>query len=140
MRPCHAIVAIALIALTAGFAWWAFGAVLLGIGTAMVYPTLLAVIGDVAHPRWRASAVGVYRLWRDGGFAVGALLTGVIADTLGLLAAVWFVAAVTAASGVVVAFRMYETAGPRRLSMSPPSPSAAMSRPPVPRAASGVPR
>ena len=133
-------VAIAVIALTAGFAWWAFGAALLGVGTAMVYPTLLAVIGDVAHPRWRASAVGVYRLWRDGGFAVGALLTGIIADTLGLLAAVWFVAAVTAASGVVVAFRMYETAGPRRLSMSPPSPSAAMSRPPAPRAASGVPR
>ena len=56
---------------------------LLGAGTAMVYPTLLAVIGDVAHPAWRASAVGVYRLWRDAGFAVGALLAGVIADRVG---------------------------------------------------------
>src|SRR5207302_6176414 len=81
-------VAIALVAVTTGFAWWAFGAALLGVGTAMVYPTLLAVIGDVAHPQWRASAVGIYRLWRDGGFAVGALLTGVIADSFGLLTAV----------------------------------------------------
>jgi hypothetical protein len=87
---------------------WAAGALLLGAGTAMVYPTLLAAIGDVAHPRWRAS-VGVYRLWRDGGFAVGALLAGVVADLLGLAAAIWTVAALTAASGVVVAVRMYET-------------------------------
>ncbi len=82
---------------------------LLGAGTAMVYPTLLAAIGDVAHPAWRARAVGVYRLWRDGGFAVGALVAGLIADTYGLTAAVWAVAALTAASGIVVAVRMYET-------------------------------
>jgi MFS family permease len=82
---------------------------LLGIGTAMVYPTLLAAIGDVAHPAWRASAVGVYRLWRDAGFAVGALLAGVIADLAGMRAAVWVVAALTATSGLVVAVRMYET-------------------------------
>ena len=82
---------------------------LLGAGTAMVYPTLLAAIGDVAHPSWRASAVGVYRLWRDTGFAVGALLAGVVADLAGLVAAVWVVAALTAASGLVVAVRMYET-------------------------------
>jgi MFS family permease len=75
----------------------------------MVYPTLLAVIGDVAHPVWRARAVGVYRLWRDGGFAVGALLAGVIADLWGLPAAIWTVAALTAASGLLVAGRMYET-------------------------------
>ena len=75
----------------------------------MVYPTLLAVIGDVAHPAWRARAVGVYRLWRDGGFAVGALLAGIIADLLGIRAAIWVVAALTAASGLVVAVRMYET-------------------------------
>jgi MFS family permease len=75
----------------------------------MVYPTLLAAIGDVAHPLWRASAVGVYRLWRDGGFAVGAVLAGVIADALGLRAAIWSVAALTAASGVLVLVRMYET-------------------------------
>jgi MFS family permease len=75
----------------------------------MVYPTLLATIGDIAHPAWRARAVGVYRLWRDGGFAVGALLTGAIADAYGLVAAIWTVAALTAASGLFVAVRMYET-------------------------------
>jgi MFS family permease len=85
------------------------GAVLLGVGTAMVYPTLLAAIGDVAHPSWRASAVGVYRLWRDLGYAIGALLAGLVADVLGLPAAMWLVAALTFASGVVVALRMSET-------------------------------
>jgi len=92
-----------------GFAAWAVGAALLGAGTAMVYPTLLAAISDVAHPSWRASAIGVYRLWRDSGFAVGALLAGVIADWFGLAAAIWAVAALTASSGLVVAIRMYET-------------------------------
>ncbi len=101
--------AIGLIAAVHSFQLWTAGALLLGAGTAMVYPTLLAAIGDVAHPRWRASSVGVYRLWRDGGFAVGALLAGVVADLLGLAAAIWAVAALTAASGVVVAARMYET-------------------------------
>lgn len=71
--------AIGLVALGAGFPVWALVQVLLGAGTAMVYPTLLAVIGDVAHPAWRARAVGVYRLWRDGGFAVGALPAGAVA-------------------------------------------------------------
>ena len=80
----------------------------------MVYPTLLAAIGDVAHPSWRATAVGVYRLWRDTGFAVGALLAGLVADLAGLAAAVWVVAALTAASGLVVAGRMYETRPPAR--------------------------
>jgi MFS family permease len=88
---------------------WAAGAILLGVGTAMVYPTLLAAISDVAHPNWRASAVGVYRLWRDTGFAVGALLAGLVADLAGLEAAVWVAAVLTAGSGVVVAVRMYET-------------------------------
>ena len=101
--------AIALIAATRGFAPWAAGAIVLGAGTAMVYPTLLAAIGDVAHPTWRASSVGVYRLWRDAGFAVGALLAGLVADALGIAAAIWAVAALTAASGFVVAVRMYET-------------------------------
>jgi MFS family permease len=86
---------------------------LLGAGTAMVYPTLLAPIGDIAHSDWRASAVGVYRLWRDAGFAVGALLAGVVADLLGLAAAIWVVAALTAASGVVVAARMHESHQPQ---------------------------
>jgi MFS family permease len=103
--------AIALIAATRSFGPWAAGAVLLGLGTAMVYPTLLAAIGDVAHPSWRASAVGVYRLWRDLGFAIGALVAGVVADAFGLRGAIWFVAALTAASGAVVAIRMYETLG-----------------------------
>jgi MFS family permease len=75
----------------------------------MVYPTLLAVVGDVAHPTWRASAVGVHRLWRDLGFAVGGLLTGLIADLAGMPAAIWTVAVLTALSGLVVAVRMYET-------------------------------
>ena len=102
-------VALAGIALADSFAPWAVAAVLLGAGTAMVYPTLLAAIGDVAHPAWRARSVGIYRLWRDGGFAVGALLAGVVADALGVRAAVWVVAVLTAASGAVVAIRMYET-------------------------------
>jgi MFS family permease len=101
--------ALGLIALADSFAVWAIAAVLLGAGTAMVYPTLLASIGDVAHPAWRARSVGVYRLWRDGGFAVGALLAGIIADLLGVHAAVWAVAILTAGSGLVVALRMYET-------------------------------
>jgi len=101
--------AIAWIALGTTFAVWAVAAVLLGVGTAMVYPTLLAAVGDVAHPAWRARSVGVYRLWRDGGFAVGALLTGLIADAFGILTAIWVVAALTAVSGLVVAVRMYET-------------------------------
>ena len=75
----------------------------------MVYPTLLAAIGDVAHPVWRARAVGVYRLWRDAGFAVGALLAGVLADVVSVEAAIYAVAALTALSGVVVIARMYET-------------------------------
>ena len=109
-------VALALVALGDTFGIWALAAVLLGAGTAMVYPTLLAAIGDVAHPAWRARSVGVYRLWRDGGFAVGALLAGVLADAFGIAAAIWAVAALTAASGLVVAVRMYETHSPRATS------------------------
>ena len=100
---------IAVTALATDFGSFALGAVLLGIGTAMVYPTLLATIGDVAHPVWRASAVGVYRLWRDLGYAVGALLAGVTADLFGLATAVWLVAALTLLSGVIAAVRMTET-------------------------------
>ena len=105
-------VALAAIAIGETFWVWAAAAVLLGAGTAMVYPTLLAAVGDVAHPAWRARSVGVYRLWRDAGFAVGALLAGLAADALGVRAAVWTVAALTAASGAVVAVRMYETRRP----------------------------
>lgn len=99
-------IGIALIALSSAFAGFAIGAVLLGAGTAMVYPTLLAAIGDVAHPSWRASAVGIYRLWRDLGYAVGAILAGFTADAFGIDTAVWLVAAITFASGLVVSVRM----------------------------------
>jgi MFS family permease len=100
---------IAIISLSGAFAGFAAGAALLGLGTAMVYPTLLAAVGDVAHPAWRASSVGVYRLWRDLGYAIGALLAGLIADAFGLGAAMWAIAALTFASGVVAATRMSET-------------------------------
>ncbi len=100
---------IALITISEGFQGFAGGAVLLGAGTAMVYPTLLAVIGDVTHLAWRASAVGVYRLWRDLGYAVGAVLAGVVADLLGIRAAIWLIAALTFASGLLVLLRMKET-------------------------------
>jgi MFS family permease len=100
---------IAVVTLARAFAGFAVGAALLGIGTAMVYPTLLAAIGDVAHPSWRASAVGVYRLWRDLGYAIGALLAGVTADAFGLGVAMWVIAALTFASGAVSAARMTET-------------------------------
>jgi len=129
--------AIAFIAAAHGFWPWAAGALLLGAGTAMVYPTLLAAIGDVAHPAWRASAVGVYRLWRDGGFAIGALLAGGIADLLGLAAAIWAVAALTAVSGLIVALRMYEThrrAPATAGSPVPAAPASAITRPPAPPA------
>jgi MFS family permease len=101
--------AISLFLIHGGFGWWLAAAIALGLGTAMVYPTLLAAIGDVAHPDWRASAVGVYRLWRDGGYAAGALASGIVADLFGTSAAVAMVALVTLASGLTVVFRMPET-------------------------------
>jgi MFS family permease len=101
-------IGIGVVVLSEGFSGFAWGNVLLGAGTAMVYPTLLAAIGDVAHPSWRASAVGVYRLWRDLGYAIGALLAGLVADALGLDPAVWVVAALTFFAGVVVRVRMTE--------------------------------
>ena len=100
---------IAVVVLSATLREFALGSAILGLGTAMVYPTLLAAIGDVAHPTWRASAVGVYRLWRDLGYAAGALLSGVTADLFGLHAAISLVAALTFTSGAVVAVRMRET-------------------------------
>ena len=102
-------VGIALILVGTGFPLWAIAMALLGLGTALVYPTLLAAISDVAHPDWRASAVGVYRLWRDGGYAIGALIAGIIADLLGVPWAIVGIATLTFASGLVVLTRMYET-------------------------------
>ena len=91
------------------FTAWLAAASLLGLGTAMVYPTLLATVADVADPAWRGAAIGVYRLWRDLGFAIGALVAGVVADLLGMSAAILAVAALTAGSGLVVLVRMRET-------------------------------
>src|SRR6267378_3047203 len=88
---------------------WMAGATLLGIGTALVYPTLLAAVSDVAHPDWRASAVGIYRLWRDSGYAIGAIAAGLLADAFSLSFAITAVGALTFVSGVVVAGVMYET-------------------------------
>lgn len=100
---------IILTALSSTFWPFAFGGLLLGLGTAMVYPTLLATIGDIAHPMWRASAVGVYRFWRDFGYAVGAIIAGLTADFFGLRVAIWLVAGITFFSGIIVAFRQSET-------------------------------
>ncbi len=111
---------IAVVILASGFAGFATGGALLGVGTAMVYPTLLAAIGDVAHPSWRASSVGVYRLWRDLGYAVGAVIAGVAADALGLGVAMWLVAGLTLLSGTIAALRMTETV--RKPTASPSHP------------------
>jgi MFS family permease len=101
--------ALAMTATGSSFVTWLAAAALLGLGTAMVYPTLLAAVADVAEPVWRGSALGVYRLWRDLGFAVGAVLAGVIADVAGFGAAIWAVAVLTAGSGLIVFVRMRET-------------------------------
>jgi MFS family permease len=101
--------AIAMVAFGRTFAGFTASLVLLGLGTAMVYPTLLAAIGDVAHPSWRASAMGVYRLWRDLGYAAGALLAGLAADAFGMRTAILLVAALTFVSGAISAIRMEET-------------------------------
>ncbi|HEU5174803.1 MAG TPA: MFS transporter [Gemmatimonadaceae bacterium] len=102
-------IALVVMVLVDGLVPWLVTGALLGAGTAMVYPTLLAAIGDVAHPSWRGSAVGIYRLWRDSGYAVGALLAGAVADAFGIAAAIGAVGALTAASGLMVALRMPET-------------------------------
>ena len=101
--------AIAVIATGSSFGIWLVAAAILGLGTAMVYPTLIAAVADVADPAWRGSAIGVYRLWRDLGFAVGAIVAGVIADAAGMTTAISAVAVVTVGSGLIVAIRMAET-------------------------------
>jgi MFS family permease len=118
-------VGILLVLLGSGYLQWMIAMVMLGLGTALVYPTLLASISDVAHPEWRASAVGVYRLWRDGGYAVGALLAGVLADLLGVPWAIAVIAALTCASGVVVLGRMEETLPAMRTAGARPAPAPA---------------
>lgn len=97
------------LAVGSSFGAWFLAAVALGLGTALVYPTLLAAVADVADPTWRGSAVGVYRLWRDLGFAAGAIVAGLVADAGGMSSAIWLVALLTGASGLVVLVRMRET-------------------------------
>ncbi|HEX6868149.1 MAG TPA: MFS transporter [Candidatus Limnocylindrales bacterium] len=101
--------AVAAIAAVSGFVPWLVAAATLGLGTAMVYPTLLAVVADVAEPRRRGAITGIYRFWRDLGFAIGAILVGILADRFDARAAIAAVAALTAASGLVVAIRLRET-------------------------------
>jgi MFS family permease len=107
-------VGIGLFVASHGFWPWLGGAVLLGLGTALVYPTLLAAVSDVANPAWRASAVGVYRLWRDGGYAVGALTSGLLADAFGIKISIIVIGGLTFVSGAIVATVMYETLPSRR--------------------------
>lgn len=99
-----------LTALTRQFEWWLVASLLIGLGTAMVYPSLIAAVSDAAHPAWRARALSVYRFWRDLGYAIGALTAGLIADRFGLAAAIASVAALTFLSGVIVAALMREDA------------------------------
>jgi MFS family permease len=97
-------------AATRQFEWWLLGSLLLGLGTAMVYPSLIAAISDASHPTWRARSLSVYRFWRDLGYAIGALSAGLIADSFGLSWAIASIAALTFFSGTVVAFVMHDVA------------------------------
>ena len=101
--------AIAAMAVWSGFGPWVAAGIALGIGTAMVYPTLLAVVADVAEPRQRGAITGIYRFWRDLGFAIGAVLVGVLVDRFDTRVAILVVAGLTAGSGLTVAVRMRET-------------------------------
>ena len=101
--------AIILIVMTINFSLQMVAAVLLGLGTAMVYPTLLAAVSDASYPAWRATAVGVYRLWRDLGYALGAILSGILADEFGVDSAILLVGTLTFISGGIVAIKFQET-------------------------------
>lgn len=98
-----------LTAMTRDFGWWLLASLLLGLGTAMVYPSLIAAVSDASHPSWRARSLSVYRFWRDLGYAIGALSAGLIADFFGFAAAIAAIAALTFLSGVIVAVAMRET-------------------------------
>ena len=100
--------ALFLTAMTRDFAWWFVASILLGVGTAMVYPTLIAAVSDASHPSWRARSLSVYRFWRDMGYAIGALAAGIIADVFGTAWAIVAVGALTFVSGAVVAVVMRE--------------------------------
>ncbi|WP_292119751.1 MFS transporter [Mesorhizobium sp.] len=96
-------------AMTRDFGWWLLASLLLGLGTAMVYPSLIAAVSDASHPSWRARSLSVYRFWRDLGYAIGALSAGLIADFFGFVAAIAAIAALTFLSGAIVAVAMRET-------------------------------
>lgn len=100
--------AIFLTVVTRDFGWWLLGSVLLGLGTAMVYPSLIAAVSDASHPSWRARSLSVYRFWRDLGYAAGALSAGIVADVFGLSWAIGSVGVLTFLSGTVVAVLMRE--------------------------------
>jgi MFS family permease len=97
-----------LTAATREFEWWIAGSLLLGVGTAMVYPSLIAAVSDASHPTWRARSLSVYRFWRDLGYAIGALSAGIIADIFGMAWAIGTIAALTFLSGTVLALVMRE--------------------------------
>jgi MFS family permease len=97
-----------LTAATQTFGWWLLGSILLGLGTAMVYPTLIAAVSDASHPSWRARSLSVYRFWRDLGYAIGALMAGILADLFGIPVAIGVVGVLTLLSGIVVAVAMKE--------------------------------
>lgn len=97
-----------LIAATRSFGWWFLASVLLGLGTAMVYPTLIAAVSDASHPSWRARSLSVYRFWRDLGYAVGALSAGIMADVFDPVLAITAVGALSVVSGTIVALVMSE--------------------------------
>lgn len=97
-----------LTAATREFEFWLSGSLLLGLGTAMVYPSLIAAVSDASHPSWRARSLSVYRFWRDLGYAIGALSAGVIADLAGLSWAIGTIAALTFVSGAVAAALLRE--------------------------------
>ncbi|MDX8481740.1 MFS transporter [Mesorhizobium sp. VK24D] len=99
-----------LTAMTRDFGWWLLASLLLGLGTAMVYPSLIAAVSDASHPSWRARSLSVYRFWRDLGYAIGALSAGLIADFFGFVAAIAAIAALTFLSGAIVAVAMREAA------------------------------
>jgi MFS family permease len=123
-------IAIASFVFLPGFAWWTAASVMLGAGTALVYPTLLAVISDAARPPDRATSVGIYRLWRDAGYAAGAIVAGVVTDAAGFPTAIVTVAALTGLSGLLVALRMRETLG---RPLPEPQPAAETLHTPTPR-------
>jgi len=110
---------IALVGWSDGTTGFACGQLLLGVGTALAYPALLAAVGDGAEASWRAGAVGVYRLWRDLGYAAGAVVSGLAADALGIRPAIWIVGALTFASGIIVAAPDEQRTAPRRLRSGP---------------------